>query len=314
MAFRSLLLAAFVPVSIVACGGDDGGSVTPTGMHYHYVVNKATVPTSSSEARDDGLDLNGDGTVDNQLGGTLAALKSVGNFDVQATVDKAVADGSIILLADFQSKSFTSSAAAGMQVFLGTNPMPAPCNGSADTTCGHHLTGSGSFDATPNSNAPIAGKIVGGTFSGGPGNLTLQIAIGGETPILLNLIGARIKASSISETGIGDITFAGAITTDDINNMIIPAIVPQLMNTVTMDCTMLTHPPDCGCTGTGMTIISTFDKNPADCMITADELRMNSIVMSALSPDVTIDGKMAVSLGIKATAVTATYTVAGETM
>ena len=80
------------------------------------------------------------------------------------------------------------------------------------------------------------------------------------------------------------------------------------------DCTDLTHPPDCGCTGTGMTIISTFDKNPADCMITADELRANSIVMSALSPDVTIDGKMAVSLGIKATAVTATYTVAGETM
>ena len=34
--------------------------------------------------------------------------------------------------------------------------------------------------------------------------------------------------------------------------------------------------------------------------------------MSLLSPDVTIDGKMALSLGIKATAVKAVFTPAGQ--
>jgi hypothetical protein len=34
--------------------------------------------------------------------------------------------------------------------------------------------------------------------------------------------------------------------------------------------------------------------------------------MSLLQPDVTIDGQMALSIGIKATAVKATYTVAGQ--
>jgi len=39
---------------------------------------------------------------------------------------------------------------------------------------------------------------------------------------------------------------------------------------------------------------------------------MNSLVMSLLQPDVTIDGVMALSIGIKATAVGAMFTVPGE--
>jgi hypothetical protein len=320
MAFRPLLLAAaLVPMSLVACGGSDG-QPTPTGAHTHYVANKVFVPTSSTESREYGLDLNGDGTVDNQLGATLAALKSQGGFDIQKTIDTAVNDGSIILLVDFQTKDFTSSAAAGIQVFLGDNPNPAACNGSADTTCGHHLTGTGSFDIAANSpmNAALAGKIVGGTFTGGPGKLSLQIALGGGNPIQLDLIGARVKASGISDTAIGSGTsggaiFAGAISKDDIDNKVIPAIPPQLETTIARDCSMRTMPPGCGCTAssTGATIISFFDSNH-DCMVTADELKMNSLVMSLLQPDVTIDGVMALSLGIKATAVGGMFTVTGE--
>jgi hypothetical protein len=322
MAFRPLLLAsALIPMSLVACGGDSG-TPTPEGAHTHYIANKVFVPTSSTESREYGLDLNGDGTVDNQLGATLAALKSQGGFDIQATIDTAVNDGSIILLVDFQTKSYTSSSAAGIQVFLGDKAMttPPPCAGSADTTCGKHLTGTASTAVSANSpqNAAVAGKIVGGTFTGGPGKLSLQIALGGNMPIQLDLIGARVKASGISDTTIGSGTsggaiFAGAISKEDIDTKVIPAIPPQLTTTIARDCNMLTTPPGCGCTSgsTGATIISFFDANH-DCAVTADELRMNSLVMSLLQPDVTIDGVMALSLGIKATAVGATFTVAGE--
>jgi len=316
MAFRPFLLAAaIVPMSLAACGGGDDGQPTPEGMHSHSVANKIFVPTSSTESREYGLDLNGDGTVDNQLGATLAALKSQGGFDVQTTIDKSVNEGSIILLADFQTKDFTSSAAAGIQVFLGKNPMPAPCNGSADTTCAHHLDGTGSFDVDPSgpTNAALAGKIVAGTFTGGPGNLSLQIAIGGTMPIQLDLIGAKVKATGISATGITSAIFAGAVTKNDIDTKIIPAIQPQLETTIMRDCNMLTSPPTCGCTSgsTGATILSFFDANK-DCSVSLDELKTNSLVMSLLQPDVTIDGQMALSIGIKATTVNATYTVTGE--
>ena len=88
MAFRPFLLAAaLMPVSLVACGGDDGGgNVTPEGTHYHYVANQVFVPTSNTQARDYGLDLNADGTADNQLGMVLSTLAGMG-FDIQATIE-----------------------------------------------------------------------------------------------------------------------------------------------------------------------------------------------------------------------------------
>jgi hypothetical protein len=338
MAFHRPLIAAslfaLVPMSLVACGGSD--TIVPEGMHYHYVASKVLVPTNNNESREYGLDLNGDNTVDNQLGMVLGTLAGMG-FDIQGTIDKAVFGGDIILLADFQTKDFNSAAASGIQVFLGSNPQPPACNSgetvtcttatpSVCTGCQHHLTGTGMFsiDASSPQNAALAGHIAGGTFQGGPGDLALQIALGGTTAIQLDLIGARAKGTGITATQIGSISggtvtggivFGGAVTKDDIDNKVIPAVQTQLVPTIARDCTALTMPPGCGCTdgSTGKTILGLFDTNH-DCMVSVDEIKGNSLIMSLLAPDVTIDGKMALSLGIKAVAVGATYTVAGETM
>jgi hypothetical protein len=338
MAFHRPLIAASILALIPlasACGGSD--TIVPEGTHYHYVANKALVPTNNNESREYGLDLNGDGTVDNQLGMVLGTLAGMG-FDIQATIDKAVLEGSIILLADFQTKDFMSTAAAGVQVFLGTNPQPVACNAGemavCDTSkpavctgCGHHINPSGgtfAIDTNSPNDVALAGKIVGGTFTGGPGNLSLQIALGGTTAIQLDLIGAKAKASGITADNIGTISgttvsggivFAGAITKDDIDNKVIPAVQTQLGPTIMKDCTMPTMPPGCGCTdgSTGKTILGLFDTNH-DCTVSVDEIKSNSLIMSLLAPDVTVDGKMALSLGIKALAEKATFTVTGETM
>jgi hypothetical protein len=330
MAFRPFLLAvaAVVPMSLVACGGDDGGTVVPEGTHYHYVANKVFLPSSNTQAREYGLDLNGDKTVDNQLGMVLSTLAGMG-FKLQDTIDTAVAEGSIILLVDFQTKDFTSTTAAGIQVFLGTNPTPAPCTGTETYDpatmmgCKHHLDGSGMFTIDPAgpTDAALGGKIVAGTFTGGSedSTLSLQIALGGTDAIQLDLIGARAKASSISDTMIGSgtsggVIVAGAVTKEDIDNKVIPAIQTQLVPTIARDCTALTMPPACGCAAdsTGKTILGLFDTTPKDCMVTVDEIKNNSLIVSLLAPDVTINGKMALSIGIKATAVKATYTVPGQ--
>jgi hypothetical protein len=319
MAFiRPYLLAALIPMSLVACGGDDGGgTVTPEGMHYHYVANKAFVPTNNNQARDYGLDLNGDGTVDNQLGMVLGTLAGMG-FDVQGTIDKAVNEGSIILLVDFQTKDFMNAAAAGLQVFLGTNPVPPACNGSADTTCGHHLDGNGMFSISADSpdNAALSGKLVNGTFTGGDqnSNVTLQIALGGTDAITLDLIGARAKVSGITETGMTSAVVGGALTQEDLNTKVLPAIKTQLDPVIARDCHMLTSPPDCGCDAgtTGKQILSLFDADPKDCKVTVPEIMNNALIKSLLAPDVTLQGKMALSLGIKVTTVKGTFTVAGQ--
>jgi len=317
MAFMrsSLLAAAALLPTLAACGGGDDGQPTPEGMHYHTVANKVFVPTTNTQAREYGLDLNADGTVDNQLGMVLSTLGSMG-FDIQTTIDTAVNEGSIILLSDFQTKDFMNTTAAGIQVYLGdkATATPAPCTDANDTTCGHHLTGSGMFtiSATSPSNAALSGKIINGTFTGGPGNLSLQIALGGTTAIQLDLIGARAKATGVTATSIGSVIFGGAITKDDIDNKVIPAIQTQLVPIIARDCPNA-MPTTCTCmdNSTGKTILGLFDADH-NCSVTVDEIKSNSLIVSLLSPDVTIDGKMALSLGIKATTVGATYTVAGQ--
>jgi hypothetical protein len=308
----SLALLPLATLPLIACGGGGSSTVVPEGMHYHYVVDKALIPTNNNQARQYGLDLNGDGVVDNQLGMVLSTLGTMG-FDIQTPVTTAVANGSIILLADVQTKDFASASAAGLSVYLGdkATAMPAPCANAQDVTCGLHLKGTGTFTLAASSptNALVSGPIVGGTFTGGPGNITLQIALTGGAPIQLALIGARAKMTGISATGIVSGTIGGALSQDDLNTKVIPAIQVQLADVITRDCTT-TIAPDCGCkaSSTGKTLIGLFDTTPKDCKVTVEEIQNNNLIKSLLAPDVTIDGVMALSLGISVTAVKGEFT------
>ncbi len=311
---RSFLLAAALPMTLVACG-DDGGTSQPTpeGTHYQFVSSEAFVPTTNTQAREYGLDLDGNKQPDNQLGMVLGTLSSMG-FDVQGTIDSAVSEGSIILLVDFQTEDFTNTTAAGLKVLLGDTPMPQPCTDPANptlATCGKHLDGNGMFTIAPGSpnNAAVSGKIVNGTFNGGPGKISLQIALGGTDAIQLDLIGARAKASGITENGIASVILGGALTENDLNTKVIPAIHAQIAPLIAEDCTMLTAPPGCGCMAgsTGETVLNLFDAGTKDCMVTVDEIKNNSLIQSLLAPDVEIDGTPALSLGIKVVTKKATF-------
>jgi hypothetical protein len=326
-------------VGLVACGGsrttnavgDDAGPVdsgidgpiVPESTHYGYVVSKASVPTSNQQATDYGLDLGTarsgtpDGTVDNRLGEVLGVFAGMG-FDIQGTVDTAVAQGSIILLVDFQTKDFTSASAAGFGVKFGANPVPAACNGATDTTCGHHLTGSASFSIAADSptDAPVAGTIVDGTFNGGPGDLSLQLALGTTQPSTLRLRNARARASAISDAGM-TANIGGALSVTDLNTQVIPAIGALITGILDRDCGTARMPPTCGCAAgsTSVTLLNLFDGDIAgtvkDCNISTEEIAGNPIIKSLFSPDIcgttTCTAPDALSLGIQVQTVKATF-------
>lgn len=316
---HSFLVAAIcaLPLSIVACGGSSDSTITPQGPHNGYVVSSVLVPTSDAQTRQYGLDLGSklsskqDGLIDNALGAALAGLTML-NFDIQGTINTAVDQGNIILLLDVQTKDFTTSSAAGFGVKLGAMPNPPACNGSGDTVCRHHLTGSASFQLAADSptDAVVAGKIASGSFTGGPGDLTLEIALGvASAPLKLNLLRARAQVTGISETGIMSAIIGGLVTQDELNNQIGPAIQVQVAGILTRDCTPAGPPPGCGCHGTGATLIA-FDSN-ADCMLSTTEILTNPVVKGLLQPDScsTDSCKAAdsLSIGIKVQAVKATF-------
>jgi hypothetical protein len=301
-----LLLLTALP--LIACGGEDDGG-PPEGPKYPYVVSEASVPTSNQQAVEFGLDINGDNVVDNQLGSVLAALVSQG-FDVQDAIKEAIDQGDIILLMELQTTSFSSAGRSGIQVHLSdkASAMPAPCTDAADMVCRKHLDGNGSFAVATGSpdNAAVTGKVVGGTFNGGPGNISIKIALGGPEGVQLDLIGARAKASGISEAGIDSGVVAGALPEEDLKTQVIPAIHSQLVPIITAACPM-PQAADCGCpSGTARTILNLFDTAPKDCTVTVQEIADNTLIKSLLAPDVTIDGQKALSLGLKVKATKAT--------
>lgn len=315
---RALFLAACVlPASIVACGGDSNDEPPePVGEHYGYVVSKATaVPTASTSATELGLDLGSstsaklDGKVDNRLGTALGGLSGI--FNVQSTIDTAVSHGTLLLLADFQTTDFTNNTdGAALSVKFGATATPAPCTDANDTTCGHHLSGSATFTVDPASpNASLAGRVVNGTFKSEPGDISLKLTLGTDTPIQLDLHHARAQASGMSDAKISSLIVGGVMTSADIKTKIGPVILAQVEAVLAEGCTGTGA--GCGCTGnTAMTAQKLLDTN-GDCTVTIDELFASPTVAQFLAPDAcsqeTCSAPDSLSLGIKVEAVKASF-------
>jgi hypothetical protein len=280
-----------------------------SGSHYHYVINSITWPETSNDARALAFDLDGNGTLDNQLGMVTATMRSQG-FDLQTPQDQEIARGAVLMLADLQATDLTTATGAGFTTYGGENPNPAPCNGSADTVCGHHLTGTGTFDvAAMPRETPIVGAITSGQYTGGPGKLPMQLSIVASTPVSTTLLAAHAKLTATG-SGIMQGVIGGAIPATDFDLKVYPAMAVSFQQTVQRDCSQLANPPQCGCTAssTGATLISLFDTTPSNCTISSDEVKNNSLIQALFAPDVTINGQMALSAGFGFTAVDATFT------
>lgn len=305
-------LAALLSLPLAACGspnGDDTVDPPVTGTYHHYVGNTLLLPSNASQATMYGLDLDGDAQMrpDNKLGGILGMLGGFG-VELQPQVDEAIMMGDIVLLHAVRAETLTNSNAS-WQVYLGESATPPTFDGTDVFT----IPTDGPQDAL------LAGRISGGSFAGGPGTVQLKLAfVDGAEPLTLNLIASRIEGT-LDETSC-DARLGGALTKDDIDNTLIPAVA-GLVNTSLAD-----DPVDCDCaTGsvnpcpdTSCTIKGLFDAGiscdaPEDCPAPADactegkcactagdcmgllandnqisvaEVQNNAIIKTALGPDI----------------------------
>lgn len=287
--------------------GPPDAAPLPTAVH-RWVINNQLVPESNAEATMFGLDLDGDGVVDNQLGQVLGALVSQG-FDIQTPTDAAIARGSVLMLGE-AGIGIGGTAAASFTMYTGANPQPAACNGANDGTCRRHLQGNAMFDLAASSarDLPLAGTLGNGTLVAGPGHLQVSLAVLGATPFVLDLVGARVRLQLVTEGSLGQSVIAGAITQAQIDTRLYPALQQNASAAAAIDCPTKA-PPDCGCApgSMGQTYLNLFDTMPRDCTITLDELRNNSLIKSLLAPDLTIEGQPALSAGFAVTAIKAAF-------
>ncbi len=337
-----LWASAMVVSAIAGCDGGGGGEVEEQrcyvdplsciepGDGYQFVAATIRMPTTVNEAMQLGLDLDRDDQQrpDNALGRVLATLASAagGSFDLQASIDEQVADGGLLLLFHLQVSSLGTAPGAALWVHLGADPMPAPCVDPDDiTTCGQHLDGSGTFAIDPASppDAVLAGDIIAGTLDAGPGEITIELSLGDTSAVSIRLIGARVKVGVASDTLMSG-RIGGAVTEQELNNSVLPAIVEVMAEPVAEYCMGTPETACCVEGSTGETIVDLFDdcsdtSTTCDCQVTLQEVRESDLIAALLSPDVDLldaDGLFnprndgvndALSLGIGFTAVTAVF-------
>lgn len=324
---RSVLMLVGLPALLAGCGGGGGD---PAPENHTFVVDSLIVPDTQNEALTSyGLDIDGkdndaDRGVDNQLGRAFANLSST--IDIGAALQAGVDDGTIILLMDLRAGDLSASGRVDVGVYLGANPTPAACADEEDQECRRHLDGAGSFELSPDTptDVVLTGSLDGSGFAMSaddePGRIAIALpALGGGEPIVAELVGARIRIESVSDTGLSSGVLAGAIPADDFEQVILPAFHQGLAAQVAADCTGA--PPDCCAPDSaGAGILGFFDPNSDDCMVSFEEFRGNFFLALLLNPDVDLfdaDGNYApnsdgvndaLSLGLGFSAVTGAFT------
>jgi len=257
----------------VVAGCGESPSSGPSGPHRLYQVTAEDLSSANA------VELDGSKVADN-LGKALELVRDQGLGDPQAATDQAFTTGSLALVVDVQGASSSSSKSA-----------PAAVNTYAG--------GAAAYDPTSPAQPPLAGTADGLLVTAGPGDLAMTIApFGMPLPVVLH--GAQVQLIAGAEKL--QAVVAGGVDPSFVSGTLIPSWQLVVATIVARDCSTRT-PPDCGCTAhsPGGDAIALLDQT-RDCVITADELANSSIVQSATSPDLTIDGRamLSFSLGIEA--------------
>ncbi len=180
------------------------------------VVNKLKLPASGT---DYAMDIDGNGTKDNQLGHIMGALKLMAGaaMDPQKELDTQIKQGQILLLFDVKAKSITADPSMQLQFYLGADT-------DSDPTDNFSGTEEFAISSSSPTNLILPGSIASSKLKA-KGSLLVPIPIG-TTPTTLNLKNATVK-SDISASGMANGTINGAIPMADVNTKLLPALAKQ---------------------------------------------------------------------------------------
>jgi len=270
-------------------------SLLPTGPHYRYVIDHVTLPITPQPG--------------NAFATGLASLANAG-FDVQGAMDRALADGSIILLVDLQADDLADSTAS-VGILAGAQPSPSPCTAPDDTVCGHHLDGTGSFVTTTFApslpvDPPLLGSIGGGALAAHGQTQMFELALFGNLRLVVQLGDVLITTSTVTPSAL-DLHLSALVSEyawDDHSLLSIAGgLAFELPEMVARDCTSPATPPGCGCTAgsLGEQLLAYFA--PGACTITSYDIDTSPLH----PPDDSQYNGGAFTFGVDLTAVPATF-------
>ena len=288
------------------------------GDEYDYIMDELYIPTNATEARSIGVDIDGDGDIDNKLGQIMSLIPA--DEDPNVAIAENIAEGDIIILGRLVVDAGfpATDEAMAFQIFQGDTD-------SGDAT-EDNLTGTGSalIDPSADRSLHLCGTITGNYLEAGPSQITITMSLAG-----INLDITLDRAQAISEgtvdaDGWEDVMIGGGISQDTMVTNLLPAIVDWLNGDIRDDpdgsvWEFVRDSVDCACDNTiegceqvvnqeGECVCWTPPDDPAD-PVSVTELMCNALLATALRPDVDIDGDQVpdlLSLGIRVSAISIT--------
>lgn len=212
-----IILGVIVAYGSMGCGSSKAPSNPNSGNSgsdnpWTYTEHQYKIGSTS---KSDGIDLNGDGTADNSVGALIDRLQTLAqqfgqSFDLYTQINTNITNGSTIIFLSVYAKDMQNSDKAMIWDFLGKSAT------EVDVTNGP-------------ANAYLSGSIASGNakFGDQTSNLTIVIPLSTLNSILTIPIKSSICEFTVSSdnNSLTNGILAGAITQDDINTTILPAVV-----------------------------------------------------------------------------------------
>jgi len=181
------------------------------------VVSEIVLPTSGNEH---GLDLDGDGMVDNQVGRLLGLLRSALQIELQPTLNKQLQAGKAIVLFDLLAGSLWTEGEAEVRAYLGRD---------LDSNAANNYSGVEQFQAI---SGIVETSVLPGSISSGrlattkPSTGFIALPFLSKTAIL-PLRNTRIQAE-VGPDGMQQAVLAGAIPMADAVALLAPVLTAEL--------------------------------------------------------------------------------------
>lgn len=285
--------------TIQSCVADCAVQCTPaiSGSDHDFIISEIRVPASAMEADALGVDLDGDGVIDNKLGHALALFAAQG-ADPNENLTASIADGSFTTAGRINVDSFPTDDVMYGQLFPAfmTSPGAPLFDGSDYLTLEAWYDSGGSY---------LCGTMSANHVNAGPGDLLVELPLFVYgAPMLVYLSFARM-VGNVNAQEWTDVMVGGGLTEEEIQDSLIPGMANGLNAFIWSDCqggcgsassTMMglfddgcdSTLPGCSAADTGTECQvnqAGVDPNP----ITATEIRCNSLLSGMITPDIDSD-------------------------
>jgi len=270
--------------------------VLATSVPEEYLVNVYQVPPHSEEARDYGVDLDGDGNVENKWSAVASLLDTYISAGLNEEIADQIAGGHLLIAARvFRDYPAGHQDVSLVQMLLAEVNDATPVFDGADDV---RLAPDASTDVG------LCGRDSQQEY-GSPfplGAVRFPVPWPGRGGTVVVDLHRFFVTGDVSASGWQEIRVGGGISPAQVRDVLLPMLADQINQTIaagpssmadTLEdlfdgcCTVLENVPGCEAVVAG---VGECDDTADPAVITVTELRCNALLHSAMSPDIDSDG------------------------